>query len=630
MNIYNKSPSPNSFDIISSLDENLRKKLESLVAELLTKSRVKLAHLRKTEFSDYFRQIQNRFCTTSARQIIYHAVNPYVPKCHCGNEVEWYEKSYRQCCSVKCVNNDPVIRQKREETCIQNYGVTVPARSLIVQKKMKDTLLEKYGVDHNSKIPDVKTKKKETNMNRYGVEYTLSTDQVKTQSKKTKLERYGNENYTNPEKRRETNIEKYGVENTFQHSVFQQKTKDVLLEKYGVDSYSKTEMFIKQSRETCVARYGVDNPSKNEKVKQKSKETSIKNFGAPHHKQKNYSQEALDFLSNDALFTKLLSENSMQKVANMYGLCSTQPIYHKMKRLGLKPIYQGTSIPEKEIADFVKLHYAGEVIENDRKTIGPKELDVYLPELKFAIEHNGSYTHTELNGKSEHYHNTKTKLCAELGISLFHVWQHEWEHKQDIVKSMILNKLGKSEKLYARKCKVFEVTSKEANVFFKDNHLQGKCNASVRLGLYHDNVLVSCMTFAKPRYNKKAQWELVRFVSKKGMTVVGGASKLFAEFIRNHNPESVISYAARMHSTGKVYMNLGFVHTGTSSPGYQYTDDFVHFYHRSTFQKHKLSSLGLMFDPAITEWENMQANDYDRIWDCGNDVFFWTNPSSSA
>ena len=27
------------------------------------------------------------------------------------------------------------------------------------------------------------------------------------------------------------------------------------------------------------------------------------------------------------------------------------------------------------------------------------------------------------------------------------------------------------------------------------------------------------------------------------------------------------------------------------------------------------------FDSDLTEWQNMQLNDYDRIWDCGNYIF---------
>jgi hypothetical protein len=44
-------------------------------------------------------------------------------------------------------------------------------------------------------------------------------------------------------------------------------------------------------------------------------------------------------------------------------------------------------------------------------------------------------------------------------------------------------------------------------------------------------------------------------------------------------------------------------------------------YSRVNFQKHKLPKLLKEFDPTQTEWENMINNGYDRIWDCGNDVW---------
>ena len=44
-------------------------------------------------------------------------------------------------------------------------------------------------------------------------------------------------------------------------------------------------------------------------------------------------------------------------------------------------------------------------------------------------------------------------------------------------------------------------------------------------------------------------------------------------------------------------------------------------YHRMGFQKHKLKNKLENFDPELSEWENMQVNGYDRIWDCGNMVF---------
>lgn len=48
---------------------------------------------------------------------------------------------------------------------------------------------------------------------------------------------------------------------------------------------------------------------------------------------------------------------------------------------------------------------------------------------------------------------------------------------------------------------------------------------------------------------------------------------------------------------------------------------FVQLESRQKYQKHKLKNKLEKFDPNLTEWENMQMNGYDRIWDCGNLVF---------
>jgi len=42
---------------------------------------------------------------------------------------------------------------------------------------------------------------------------------------------------------------------------------------------------------------------------------------------------------------------------------------------------------------------------------------------------------------------------------------------------------------------------------------------------------------------------------------------------------------------------------------------------RQKYQKHKIKDILPIFDEALTEWENMKNNGYDRFWDCGNLVF---------
>jgi len=67
------------------------------------------------------------------------------------------------------------------------------------------------------------------------------------------------------------------------------------------------------------------------------------------------------------------------------------------------------------------------------------------------------------------------------------------------------------------------------------------------------------MTFSKSNLSRKiSSWELNRFCSLMNHQIVGGASKLFAAFLREVSPLSVISYSDNRWSSGGVYSALGF------------------------------------------------------------------------
>jgi len=129
--------------------------------------------------------------------------------------------------------------------------------------------------------------------------------------------------------------------------------------------------------------------------------------------------------------------------------------------------------------------------------------------------------------------------------------------KLKIWKSIIRNKLGKNaNRVYARKTIVKEVDGQEAKEFLDNNHMQQSGTIGpVKLGLYtkDTNKLVSLMTFGKSRYDKKIDWELLRFCSLIDYTVVGAANKLFKHFKNPENGyfkegETIISYANRKYA----------------------------------------------------------------------------------
>ena len=155
----------------------------------------------------------------------------------------------------------------------------------------------------------------------------------------------------------------------------------------------------------------------------------------------------------------------------------------------------------------------------------------------------------------------------------------------------------------------------------EENHLQGKDTSSIRYGLFFDNELVSVMTFGKPRFNKNYDFELIRFASKLGFQVVGAFGKLLKHFTINFPDKSIISYADRRYSKGKVYLSNGFDLTNASKPNYFYVRG-IEKYNRYQCQKHKLKNiLGECFDENLTETENMIFNGFSKVFDCGNLVF---------
>lgn len=49
------------------------------------------------------------------------------------------------------------------------------------------------------------------------------------------------------------------------------------------------------------------------------------------------------------------------------------------------------SIPQKEVVEYIKSIYNGDIIENYRQLIAPREVDIYIPSAKVAIEFNGTF-----------------------------------------------------------------------------------------------------------------------------------------------------------------------------------------------------------------------------------------------
>lgn len=405
-----------------------------------------------------------------------------------------------------------------------------------------------------------------------------------------------------------------GVECRSNDPSFRKKVDETMMANggYGTSRQSTKDKI----KATNLQRYGVENSFDIDRKgnTEKAKATRLEKTGCEWHQQANLKN--LDDLKNTE-FVEGLIKTGWRAIADHFGL-STATHSSAIKFIrshGFEYRQHGNSGTELEILDYVRS--LGVEASSDRKMISPKELDVYVPSRNLAIEHNGLYWHSawskEQESELKNYHVMKTNDCAYKGISLLHIFENEWLYKQDIWKSVIKVKLGLADRLYARKCRVEEISVKSANEFCLENHLQGSCVASKAYGLYYDDILVQVITLGRPRYNKKYDYEIIRIASKLNTVVVGGVSKLLKYCPKG----SYISYANRRWSNGNVYRKSGFKQIDISGPCYWIVDGKT-LHHRSAFMKHKLKDKLDHFDETKTEAENCYDNGLGRIWDCGN------------
>ena len=414
------------------------------------------------------------------------------------------------------------------------------------------------------------------------------------------------------------------------------KTKKSLIQKYGVDNVQKNKEIKEKTYQTNMIRFGVKHSTQSIIVQEKMKKTNFDKLGVCYPAQdKNVREKYYKTIINKNLskYENLISLDYTNKKMIFKCDCDQEhnfeisiDLFRNRKRTGIK-LCTRCNTKYMSQSESIFLNMFENAIIHSRAIIPPLELDIYLPELKLAFEFNGLYWHSEVN-KENNYHLNKTEECKKQGIQLIHVYEDDWLYKQEIVKSMILNKLNQTpNKIFARKTKIKEINDNNLiREFLNKNHIQGFIGAKVKIGLFFNNELISLMTFGNRRVamGKKTtnvgEYELLRFCNKLSTNVIGGASKLFKYFIDKYNPLEITTYADRSISQGKLYETLGFEFISKNEPNYYYIIDGIR-HHRFNYRKDLLVKQG--FDPNKTERQIMIDRKIYRIYDSGNLKFIW-------
>ena len=357
----------------------------------------------------------------------------------------------------------------------------------------------------------------------------------------------------------------------------------------------------KQSSEivnkTKLEKYGLDNINN----WKKGHKTRIDNYGSieESYKQGNLKQQ--------------------QTCLDRYGyacvLNSSELKNHRKKR---------DTIPNKKFATLLE-RYA--IMFEQEFCLGTKAYDFKvndtLIEINPTITHNTYINPYDKNKCMEYdYHLDKSIIAKQNNYRCIHVW--DWDDK-----NKILNLLTKKQIIGARKCQLVELTKYNTDNFLNIHHLQNSCKGQTyRFGLKYKDELIQVMTFGKPRYNKKFDYELLRLCSHSNYIVVGGAEKLFKAFIQQFPDSKIISYCDNAKFNGNVYTKLGFSKITNGVPTKHWYCDKHNFHITDNLLRQQgfdrlLGDKFGCFGKGTDNEELMLMHGFLPVFDCGQSVFVY-------
>jgi G:T-mismatch repair DNA endonuclease (very short patch repair protein) len=276
---------------------------------------------------------------------------------------------------------------------------------------------------------------------------------------------------------------------------------------------------------------------------------------------------------------------------------------------------------EQELHDYIVS--LGFIVEQSNRTVlNGKELDVYVPSKKFAIEFNGLYWHNELNGKDKTYHVNKWLACKAVGVELVQIWEDDWMRNKQLVLDRLAFKLGVSKPVVRNqeKSEVVILTVKQAQAFLAKNDIKGFAAGAYYVGVLDDTGIVSAVMVL--RKSKTNFLKIVRFVSIGN--VVNDFDDLLSYAKKAYSPLGFMVVSDNSMSGDLFYEEQGFVFEKIVEPDYMYISKGNRIPKSEyTLSKFK-SNPELVWEDGLSEKKLALLNRLPRIWNAGGSL--WVLP----
>jgi hypothetical protein len=203
---------------------------------------------------------------------------------------------------------------------------------------------------------------------------------------------------------------------------------------------------------------------------------------------------------------------------------------------------------------------------------------------------------------------------AKQGHKPIIITEDRWRRQKEMMQARLLAHLEVFTPMFARNCEVRKIDKETAAAFLQENHSYGDAACRYRYGLYlkrytgkrgeisplaslgrndseelgrNDSesavgvysgsgyvtpgTLVAVATFSNARKWQKGEkvirsYEWTRYASLPGVRINGGMGKALKAFIKEVQPDDIMSYADLEWSEGAVYEQLGFKLEGQKAP----------------------------------------------------------------
>lgn len=198
---------------------------------------------------------------------------------------------------------------------------------------------------------------------------------------------------------------------------------------------------------------------------------------------------------------------------------------------------------------------------------------------------------TEAEVQSDNALECIRKIKSDTGGYPLIITEDLWHRKAEMTRSRLLAHLEIFHPVYARNCEVRRIEKGVAKDFLEACHSYGFSSCRYCYGLFikrhtghncqnqnlldaaEPGILAAVATFSNARRWKKGDkeirsYEWTRYASLPSLRISGGMGRALKAFIKDVEPDDIMSYADLEWSEGNVYEQLGFVREGMKEPVY--------------------------------------------------------------